>query len=266
MAELEKLEYPKPNRDLVYDSFNAFARKHPWVKAENIRPKSIAREMGESVMSFTEYVREYGLERMEGLLLRYLSDVYKTLVQTVPAWAKDEGVDDIITTFGAVVRQVDSSLLDEWERLKNPYELFEPAPVRDELEPVGSLDITKDEKAFTVLVRNEIFRLVRALARRDWAEAARITAPSPEVEAVEAMKIEKALAPFFEVHRLIRVDPEARSPQHTTIDRSTAEAWRVRQVLLDAEEDNDWFFDASIDLVRSREAARPILALERIGT
>jgi superfamily II RNA helicase len=266
MAELEKLEYPKPNRDLVYDTFNAFAVKHPWVKTENIRPKSIAREMVESVMSFQEYVREYGLERMEGLLLRYLSDVYKTLVQTVPAWAKDERVDDIITTFGAVVRQVDSSLLDEWERLKNPYELFEPAPVRDELEPAGSMDVTKDEKAFTVLVRNEIFRLIRALSRRDWAEAARITAPSPELEVSEASKIEKALAPYFEAHSVIRVDPEARSPKHTTIDRTSEGSWRVRQILLDAEEDNDWFFEASIDLARSRETARPVLALERIAT
>ena len=120
--------------------------------------------------------REYGLERIEGLLLRYLTDVYKTLVQTIPVWAKDERVDDIITTFGAVVRQVDSSLLDEWERLKNPFELFEPAPVRDELVPIGSADITKDVKAFTVLVRNEIFRLVRALSRGDWPEAARIIA------------------------------------------------------------------------------------------
>ena len=266
MAELEKLEYPKPNRDLVYDTFNEFARKHPWVKTENIRPKSIAREMVESVMSFTEYVREYGLERMEGLLLRYLSDVYKTLVQTVPARAKDERVDELITTFGAIVRQVDSSLLDEWERLKNPYELFEPTPVREELEPAGSMDITKDEKAFTVLVRNEIFRLIRALARRDWVEAARIVAPSPDVEAGEAQRIEGALRPFFEAHQFLRVDPEARSPKHTTIDRSSADAWRVRQVLLDAEEDNDWFFDATIDLAKSREAARPVLSLERIGT
>lgn len=264
MAELEKLEYPKPNRDLVYDSFNAFARKHPWVKTENIRPKSIAREMVESVMSFTEYVREYGLERVEGLLLRYLSDVYKTLVQTVPAWAKDERVDEIITTFGAVVRQVDSSLLDEWERLRDPHELFEPAPVREELEPVGSTDVTKDEKAFTVLLRNEIFRLVRALSRRDFAEAARIIAPSPELEVREAARLEQALKPFWEAHRTLRVDPEARSPKHTSIDRGEA-TWRVRQVLLDSEEDNDWFFEATVDLDRSRDAARAVLNLERIG-
>jgi superfamily II RNA helicase len=283
MAELEKLEYPKPNRDLVYDSFNAFALKHPWVKSENIRPKSIAREMVESVMSFTEYVREYGLERVEGLLLRYLTDVYKTLVQTVPQWAKDERVDEVITTFGAIVRQVDSSLLDEWERLKNPHELFEPAPVREELEPVGSsIDVTKDEKAFTVLVRNEIFRFVRSLARGDWQEAGRIMATAPEVEAREGMRIQDAMKPFYAAHRSLRVDPEARSPKLTTIEKQPeAGRWRVVQILLgrlassglqtdggdeEEEDTNDWFFEATVDLGRSREAARPVLTLERIGT
>ena len=33
MAELEKVEYPKPNRDFVYATFNEFAAKHPWVGA-----------------------------------------------------------------------------------------------------------------------------------------------------------------------------------------------------------------------------------------
>src|SRR5262249_49153017 len=99
IAELEKLEYPKPNRDFVYDTFTAFAKKHPWVGQENIRPKSIAREMFETFQSFPEYVKDYGLERGEGLLLRYLSDVYKTLVQTVPAPAKTLEVDDVITYF-----------------------------------------------------------------------------------------------------------------------------------------------------------------------
>ena len=265
MAELDKVDYLKPNQDLIYNSFNFFAALHPWVKTENIRPKSIARDMLETVMSFAEYVREYGLERMEGLLLRYLTDVYKTLVQTVPAWAKDAEVDDIITTFGAIVRQVDSSLIDEWERLKNPQELFEPAPDRDELEPSGAHDVTKDKKAFTVLVRNELFRFLRALARHDFAEAGRIIAPSPELEMSEGRKIEAALVPFFEVHRKIRVDPEARNPKHTEIEIRETD-WKVRQILLDEEEDHDWYFEVTIDLERSRAAARPVLALERIGT
>ena len=46
---------------------------------ENIKPKSIAREMFESFFSFADYVQEYDLERAEGLLLRHLNSVYKVL-------------------------------------------------------------------------------------------------------------------------------------------------------------------------------------------
>jgi hypothetical protein len=84
MAELEKMEYPKPLRDFVYMTFNAFADRHPWVGEEAIRPKSIAREMFEGFRSFSDYVQEYDLERAEGLLLRHLNSVYKALSQTVP--------------------------------------------------------------------------------------------------------------------------------------------------------------------------------------
>ena len=43
MEQLEKVEWPKPLRDFVYESFNAFADQHPWVGAEDVRPKSVAR-------------------------------------------------------------------------------------------------------------------------------------------------------------------------------------------------------------------------------
>src|SRR5678815_5277044 len=92
MEELEKLEYPKPNRDFIYSTFNAFAAKHPWVGQENIRPKSIAREMFENFRSFADYVRDYELQRSEGLLLRHLNSVFKVLSQTVPDAAKTEQV------------------------------------------------------------------------------------------------------------------------------------------------------------------------------
>jgi hypothetical protein len=269
MEELEKLEYPKPNREFVYATFNAFAAAHPWVRAENIRPKSIAREMFESFMSFSEYVREYGLERSEGLLLRYLSDVYKALLQSMPRWAKSDAVEDVTTWLGAVVRQVDASLLDEWERMKNPADRIEPLGRETEAEPVepaGSRDVTKDKRAFTVLVRNEIFRFVRALARRDFAEAARVVVTEegagPEVR--EAARIEAELGPYFAEHPTIRTDPAARSPQLLAIEEGET-SWRVRQTLLDPDGDEDWYFEATIDLGRSREAARPVLALERFA-
>jgi len=216
-------------------------------------------------------VREYALERVEGVLLRYLSDVYKALLQTVPKWARTDAVDDVATYFGAIVRQVDASLLDEWERMKNPAARIELRPQTDELEPEGSKDVTRDKRGFLVLVRNEIFRFVRAVARRDYAEAARVMS-SPAAgdvalmgaEVREAARIEAELAPFYAEHASIRVDPEARAPKYLVVEEG-AGSWRVRQTILDPADDNDWFFEATIDLERSREAAKPVLVLERLG-
>ena len=120
MEELEKLEYPKPNRDFIYSTFNAFADRHPWVGQENIRPKSIAREMFESFRSFSDYIRDYELQRAEGLLLRHLSRVHKTLTQGVPDAAKNDAVREMEIYLGTMIRQVDSSLLDEWEKMRDP--------------------------------------------------------------------------------------------------------------------------------------------------
>ena len=261
MIELEKLDYPKPHSEFVYGTFNAFAAKHPWVGTENIRPKSVAREMYETFQSFGEYIKEYDLQRAEGLLLRYLSDVYKALVQSVPELAKDEGVRDIITYFGAIVRQVDSSLLDEWDRMRHPDRIVvraDQAIVADE-----KWDVTRDAKAFTVLVRNEIYRLLRAFAARDYEGAAEIVSAGETVW--KPGELEKAVLPFHAEHGYIRIDPEARSPKNTMITTGDV-AWEVKQIILDPEEDNDWMLEVTIDLERSRAAVKPVLHLRRIGT
>jgi len=264
IAELDKLEYPKPNRDFVYDTFNAFSRKHPWVGQENIRPKSIARDMVEKYMSFHEYVKEYDLERSEGLLLRYLSDVYKTLVQTVPDRFKDESVDEVVTTFRAIVRQVDSSLLDEWERMRDPARALGPKARVDPLAPDERDDVTRDVKAFTVLVRNEIFRLVRALSRRDYEGAAQVLESTTDEDRWTGRRIEDALRDHVAAHGPVRADPAARSPAHMTVAHGEAR-WDVQQVLLDADDANDLYLAFQIDLERSAAAGRPFVSLVRIG-
>ncbi|HEU5397057.1 MAG TPA: DUF3516 domain-containing protein, partial [Verrucomicrobiae bacterium] len=111
MEELEKLEYPKPNREFIYSTFNAFADRHPWVGQENIRLKSIAREMFESFRSFSDYIRDYELQRAEGVLLRHLHSVFKVLSQTVPDAAKNDQVREMELYLGSMIRQVDSSLM-----------------------------------------------------------------------------------------------------------------------------------------------------------
>jgi superfamily II RNA helicase len=269
VAELEKMEHPKPLRELVYETFNAFAREHPWVRGDDVRPKSIAREMFERFMDFNEYVREYELGRAEGTLLRYLTEVYRALLQTVPAPAKTPEVDEIEVFLRTMVRAVDSSLLDEWERLREGGREKPPGvegteagiPTTDA--GAGEVDVTRDERGFTVLVRNAMFQLLRALARKDWAAAAERVAPDGEVH--EAADFERSLGPFFEEHATVRLDPGARAPDRTRIDRSEPGIWQVVQVVSDEAGDDDWAIFASIDVAASALAGRPVLRVARIS-
>ena len=117
---LDKVTYPKPLEDLLEAAFGIYRRGHPWVADHELAPKSVVRDMLERSMTFTEYIGYYGLSRSEGLVLRYLADAYKALRQTVPEDGKTEELIDLIEWLGELVRQVDSSLIDEWERLRNP--------------------------------------------------------------------------------------------------------------------------------------------------
>ncbi|MBI4326577.1 MAG: DUF3516 domain-containing protein [Chloroflexi bacterium] len=172
MEELEKLEYPKPNREFIYSTFNAFADKHPWVGQENIRPKSIAREMFESFRSFSDYIRDYELQRAEGLLLRHLNSVFKVLAQTVPDTAKNDAVREMELYLGTMIRQVDSSLLDEWEKMRDPaYQRAETKEIRPPGAEEAAPDITRDTQAFTAAIRNRIFTFLRGLVIGDYEAA-----------------------------------------------------------------------------------------------
>lgn len=259
MAQLEEItEHPKPKREFLYETFNAFAAAHPWVEGENVRPKSIAREMFERYLSFADYIRDYGLERSEGLLLRHLMQVYKVLAQTVPAAAKTEPVVEMEDYFRELIRGIDSSLLEEWERLRNPE--FAAAEAADKPARPSTFDVTRDRAAFTRLVRTAVLGFLQDAAARDWeACAARAGAEGAEAVAAEARRIERCFAAHFEARGRLRLDPEGRSAKHTHLDEDAAH-WRVAQVLVDVEEANDWEATFRVDLAASRAANAVVLA------
>lgn len=271
MAELEKLEHPKPRRDFIYDTFNAWSEKHPWVGNENIRPKSIAREMFEQFRSFSDYIKIYELFRTEGLLLRHLNSVYKVLSQTVPASAKTEPVRDMETYLIQMLRQVDSSLLDEWERMRNPE--FKTVTPTTELRPPGAEaaaeDITRDVAAFTSAIRAKIFAFLRWVANREFDEALAVlsTATDADETAWNAERLRTTDEAYHAGHRGFLLDPAARNLRNTLITKSGPEAasphWIARQILVDAEELNDWMLEFEIDLPASRAAKQPTLRLLR---
>jgi hypothetical protein len=270
MEELEKLEHPKPLRDFVYSTFNAFADRHPWVGEENIHPKSIAREMFEGFRSFSDYVQEYDLERAEGLLLRHLNSVYKVLRQTVPDGVKTDTVVEMELYLRDMLRQVDSSLLEEWERMRDPS--YRPLGSGGELRPPGPAeppDVTRDTKAFTAAIRTRAFAFLRAWSIGE-DETALDTLDS-DVDGGEEPwtreRLRAARETYLVDHEGLRLDPEARNLRHTHVRLSDDEAlFRVEQMLVDPEGLNDWVAEFEVDRTASREAGEPVIRLLRLAT
>ena len=269
IEELEKLEYPKPNREFIYSTFNAFADRHPWVGQENIRPKSIAREMFETFRSFADYIRDYELQRAEGVLLRHLNSVFKVLAQTVPDAAKNDQVREMELYLGSMLRQVDSSLLDEWEKMRDPnYQRAETREVRPPGAEAAAADLTRDVKAFTAAIRQRIFSFLRGLVNSDFEPAlATLASPhDPEGQPWTPERLRQVLDAYHASHQYLCMDPNARNARHTYVvpaeDRSH---WRVQQMLVDPAEHNDWVAEFDVDLAQSRAAGEPALRLRRLA-
>jgi superfamily II RNA helicase len=244
MEALEEIDYPKPEADWIYDRFNEYLDDRPWLAAEHVRPKGIAREMYEGWMSFQEYVRELRLDAVEGVLLRYLSQTWKILARTVPESARTDGLVDLIAWLRAAVAHADSSLLSEWEKL------LEPAALVPDAAPPPPPDISRNSRTFRARIRAEVHQLLRALSRQWWEEAAGGLAGEWTAEAVEA-----ALAPFQEEHGRVRFDHVARLSEYLTVSLVHDHLWEVTQLLVDEEREGIATLDLQVDL---REDAAPV--------
>ena len=244
MEALDDVEYPKPLDELLTAMFETFASTQPWIRDVELRPKSVVRDLYEKAMTFTEYVSHYKLTRSEGLLLRYLSDADRAIRQTVPDEAKTEELRDNIEWLRELVRQVDSSLQDEWEQLSSPSEVTEGAPVLPPRPP----DVTTNRRAFLVLVRNELFRRVQLAALQRDDELAALDPDAGWPEALDA---------YYAEHEEVLTGGNARSASLVQIDEAPVDApgtWAVRQVIDDPAGDHDWGIDAVVDLAASVEA------------
>ena len=270
MEELEKCEHPKPNREFVYATFNNFAARHPWVGTENIHLKSIVREMFEEFRSFADYIKLYELQRAEGVLLRHLNSVFKVLAQTVPDSVKNEQVREMELYLSTMIRQVDSSLLDEWEKMRDPnYRPNETKEVRPPGAEAAALDITRDVKAFTSAIRNRIFMFLRGLVVGDYESALAYlnSANDADGQPWSAVRLQQLLDVYHTDHQRICLEPEARNSRHTYVAPSEdKQSWRVQQMLVDPESHNDWVAEFIVDLALSRSAGEPVLQLARLGS
>ncbi|WP_348681621.1 DUF3516 domain-containing protein [uncultured Microbacterium sp.] len=250
MALLEEITHPKPLAELLAQSFAVFASSQPWVLDFELSPKSVVRDMYERAMSFGEFVSFYQLARSEGLVLRYLSDAYRAVRQTVPAEAHTDDLLDLIEWLGELVRQVDSSLVDEWSALIDPAADPE-APVV----PPAPPSVLTNRRAFTVLVRNELFRRVQLAALQDDDALAEL---DPGVDWSAAMDR------YYDEHDEILTGGPARSPQLCVIDTTDADTWRVEQIIDDPAGDHDWRIRAEVDLAASVEEGTAVVRVTEV--
>jgi len=247
MERLQEVTHPKPRADFIYATFDLFREAHPWVRQDNVRPKSIARDMVERFASFNEYVRDYGLQRSEGVLLRYLTEAYKVLVQTVPEQSKSDDLHGVIAFLRAALEQVDSSLVREWESL-----LESGQAQLGVARPVVVRDIARDPRMLSARLRAESHRLLKALADRDYEEATLcVRQPAGADEGSEAWSAERfaeVLEPYYVEHERIIFNHRARLTEFIDIAPAGPRRWRVRQTLLDPADENGWCFVAEVDL------------------
>ena len=251
MELLEAVTWPKPLEELLEQTFETFASSQPWVRDFELSPKSVVRDLYERAMSFSDYVQFYALGRSEGLVLRYLSDAYRAARQTIPDEAKTEELHDLIEWLGELVRQVDSSLLDEWTALQNPAALPGEAPV---LPPVPTSVVT-NRRAFLVLVRNALWRRVQAAALQNDDE---LVALDPGVDWPEALDA------YFAEHDTIGTGPDARSAARLLIEEEP-DRWVVRQILDDPDGHHDWGITAEVDLAASADEGVAVIRVLAVG-
>lgn len=257
MELLEEVTYPKPLEELLDAAFEVYVRTNPWAADAHLSPKSIVREMWERAFTFREMVHTYGLTRSEGAVLRYLSDAFKALRSGVPAAARTEEVTDLVEWLGELVRQVDSSLLDEWESLTNP----DDGPIAEVAVPARPRPLTGNERAFTAMVRNALFRRVELWARRRWYDLGELDSGSGWT----AERWEPVVRDYFEEHSEVQTGGDARGPAMLIWDRSEPGVWRVRQIVDDPDGNHDWGFDVEVDLEASDEEGSAVLRLVDAG-
>ncbi|MBF6495590.1 DEAD/DEAH box helicase [Nocardia cyriacigeorgica] len=246
MELLEEVSWPKPLAELIEPAFETYRAGHPWVSEFAPSPKSVVREMVERSMTFAELISHYELARSEGVVLRYLADAYRALRRTVPESARTEELDDITEWLGELIRQVDSSLLDEWEQLTNPGAETDAEQLAFGAETIRP--ISANERAFRVLVRNAMFRRVELAALRNWQALEELgTGPDWEAE----------LAAYFAEYDTIGTGPDARGPQMFRVETRPG-FWQVRQTLDDPAGDHGWAIVGVVDLAESDAAGEVV--------
>ena len=257
MAQLDEVTWPRPLAEDLEAALEIYRGKHPWVRAGDLSPKSIVREIYETGQTFSEFVQRYSLARSEGIVLRYLSDAYQAMRRTIPQDLRTTQLEDMIEWLGVLVRGIDSSLLDEWEALTHPED---PTDGAEEIRPSTPRGLSAQTKVLRTMVRSAMWQRVEHFAFEREARLAELDGASGWDRKAWA----EAMDDYYDTYDHVGIDGPARSPQLLQITEES-KVWRIRQVLDDPDHNRDWGIEAELDLEATDEAGEPVLAITHVG-
>ncbi|GAB2499600.1 DEAD/DEAH box helicase [Corynebacterium atrinae] len=253
MAIIEDVTWPKPLAEELEEAFTTFSEGNPWAREFELSPKSVIREMIERAMTFSDLIATYGLARSEGVVLRYLTDAWRTLKNSIPQDHSTEQLDDVVEWLGELIKQVDSSLVDEWAHMADEDTPISKEALEREL-AFGVEDpsaLTSNRRAFTIMVRNLMWRFVELFAYEKEADLARLT---EYLDREDKPDFGTALDDYFDEYADMDTGLDARSSQYFQLTADQGRLWTARQIIKDPEGDNSFQFVATIDLDASDEA------------
>lgn len=258
MNLLEEVTWPRPLEEQLEAALEIYRRGRPWVRPEDLSPKSVVRELHETGATFSEFVSRYQLMRSEGIVLRYLSDAYQALRRTLPQELRTEELEDVIEWLGVLVRGVDSSLLDEWEALAHPEEGVEDAA--SSLRPDSPRVLSGQPKVLRTMVRAAMWNRIELFAMEKERELEELDDASGWDQARWA----QALDDFFDAYDHVVIEPRARDPKLLRIHEESRR-WIVTQTVMDPDENDDFVMQAIVDLDATDEAGELVMAMEHVG-
>jgi superfamily II RNA helicase len=259
MALVEEISWDMPLHDELEQAYGIFCETNPWAKDFRLSPKSVVREMIEKAMTFSDLVSTYSLARAEGVVLRYLTDAWRTLSHSVPPEHRTEELEDILVWLGELIRQVDSSLVDEWAAMSDPDAPVTAEQVAEHAFGVGEASLlSSNPRALRRMVRNHLFRHVELFAFERENQLADLDSyldnPPDWPSEMDA---------YFDEYDDVGTDTAARSGDLVLITED-AGTWTVRQIIDDPEGDHGWAFEGVVDLSATDEAGEVRLRSLRI--
>lgn len=253
MAIIEDVTYPKPLEEELEEAFSTFCEGNPWAKEFEPSPKSVVRDMIEHAMTFSDLIATYGLARSEGVVLRYLTDAWRTLSHSIPDAYMNDELEDVTVWLGEMIRQVDSSLIDEWAHMAD-----EDSPIsREALDrelAFGVEDpnaLTANRRAFTIMVRNFFFRLTELFA---YEKEDQLATMLDYLDPADSVDWPAAMDDYFDEYDDLDLGADARGPDYFRLGDTTTRTWRVTQIIKDPEGDNAFQLHGVVDLDASDEA------------